>query len=88
MRILILMLLTSCTLLPSAAWSQSPPAFCTMWGSYGAEQGQFQYPEGVAIDASGNIYVADCYSNRIEKFCYGPTAVENTTWGRVKSMFR
>jgi sugar lactone lactonase YvrE len=36
-------------------------------GSAGSGPGQFQYPEGLALDASGRIYVAD-FSRRILRF--------------------
>jgi DNA-binding beta-propeller fold protein YncE len=62
--------------------------YITQWGSNGSGQGQFYFPWGVAVDAGGNVYVADEMNNRIQMFCYGQTAVQNTTWGRVKSMFR
>ena len=62
--------------------------YITQWGSSGSGQGQFNYPGGIAVDASGNVYVADTQNYRIQGFCYVPTAVENTTWGRVKAMFR
>jgi PKD repeat protein len=42
--------------------------FVTKWGSYGNGDGQFYWPAGVAVDSSGNIYVADTNNNRIEKF--------------------
>jgi tripartite motif-containing protein 71 len=39
------------------------------WGSgYGSSLGQFAYPEGVAADASGNIYVGDTQNNRLQKY--------------------
>jgi len=38
------------------------------WGSYGSEDGQFDNPEGITRDNSGNIYVADGRNNRIQKF--------------------
>lgn len=77
-----------CALLPASARSQLPPEYCTQWGGYGSGPGQFIDPSGVAVDAGGNVYVADFGNNRIQKFCYLPTAVDNATWGRIKSMFR
>jgi len=38
------------------------------WGSYGTGNGQFRSPTGIAIDPSGNVYVADSQNNRIQKF--------------------
>ena len=38
------------------------------FGSRGSAHGQFNSPEGVAIDAGDNILVADCYNNRIQQF--------------------
>jgi DNA-binding beta-propeller fold protein YncE len=40
----------------------------TQWGSYGTGNGQFNYPGGIAVDSSGNVYVADRGNNRIQKF--------------------
>ncbi|KPJ60605.1 MAG: hypothetical protein AMJ46_06340 [Latescibacteria bacterium DG_63] len=78
-----------CSLLPAAALSQSPPAFCTTWGSFGMGPEQFSFlPVGVATDESGKIYIADSGNQRVQVFDYGPTAVQNTTWGRIKTMFR
>ena len=42
--------------------------FLTKWGSWGSGDGQFKYPYGVAVDSSGNVYVADTGNNRIQKF--------------------
>jgi DNA-binding beta-propeller fold protein YncE len=42
--------------------------FLTKWGSAGSGYGQFQYPIALATDASGNVYVADQNSDRIQKF--------------------
>ncbi|WP_337983497.1 cadherin-like beta sandwich domain-containing protein [Lysinibacillus sp. C5.1] len=38
------------------------------WGSEGTGNGQFKYPRGIAIDDTGNVYVADSVNNRIQKF--------------------
>ena len=38
------------------------------FGSPGSRDGQFFGPTGVAVDGSGNIYVADTENHRIQKF--------------------
>jgi CSLREA domain-containing protein len=41
--------------------------FVTKWGSYGSGDGQLYYPQTIAVDTNGNVYVADNYY-RIQKF--------------------
>ncbi|PYE61985.1 DNA-binding beta-propeller fold protein YncE, partial [Aneurinibacillus soli] len=50
---------------------------------YGSGDGQFSYPQGIAVDSSGNVYVADTNNNRIEKFDSSGTYV--TKWGSYGS---
>jgi len=45
----------------------------------GTEKGQFDWPRGIAVDASGNILVADTNNGRIEKF--SPSGVFITSIG-------
>ncbi|MBV8846363.1 MAG: hypothetical protein JO307_26455 [Bryobacterales bacterium] len=42
--------------------------FVKSWGSRGSAQGQFNQVHGLAIDAQGNVYVADTGNNRIQVF--------------------
>jgi len=42
--------------------------FVTKWGSQGTADGQFNYPYGIAVDSSGNVFVSDGNNNRIQKF--------------------
>jgi sugar lactone lactonase YvrE len=48
--------------------------FVTKWGSKGGGDGEFgsgtagYWPSGIAIDTSGNVYVADTGNHRIQKF--------------------
>ena len=51
----------------------------TKWGSTGTEDGQFKNPLGVAVDSSGNIYVADADNYRIQKFTSDGGFI--TKWG-------
>ena len=44
--------------------------YVLQWGTEGYRDGQFQFPEGVAVDGSGNVYVADA-NHRIQKFALG-----------------
>jgi hypothetical protein len=48
--------------------TSTDPTFITEWGSYGSEDGRFSRPHSAAVGASGNIFVADTYNNRIQKF--------------------
>jgi hypothetical protein len=57
--------------------------FVTKWGSVGSGNGQFDYPWGVAVDGSGNVYVADLWNHRIQKFT--SSGVFLTKWGSVGS---
>jgi DNA-binding beta-propeller fold protein YncE len=42
--------------------------YLTQWGGYGTGDGQFSNPEGVAVDADGEVYVVDSNNHRVEKF--------------------
>lgn len=62
---LVLSVLTASSLLtPSAAASCN---FILKWGSVGSGSGQFITPRGIAVDAGGNVYVAD-QNTRVQKF--------------------
>ena len=54
-------------------------AFLTTWGMEGSEDGQFNRPDGVAVDAVGNVYVADEGNSRIQKF--NRSGAHLLTWG-------
>ncbi|MCL5961131.1 MAG: TIGR03663 family protein [Chloroflexi bacterium] len=51
----------------------SSGTFIGKWGSFGAGDGQFGQiqgggPVGIAVDKQGNVYVADTWNHRIQKF--------------------
>jgi sugar lactone lactonase YvrE len=45
-----------------------PPIFSSSFGTTGSGYGQFKGPYGMAIDSSGNIWVADSGNDRVQKF--------------------
>ena len=53
--------------------------FITKWGSSGAGNGQFDAPCGVAIDAAGNVYVADLATTASRSSARPGTFI--TQWG-------
>jgi len=44
------------------------PATTMFKGGKGIENGQFDFPRGIAVDPRGNVLVADTVNNRIQKF--------------------
>jgi DNA-binding beta-propeller fold protein YncE len=57
--------------------------FVTKWGTEGSGDGQFLWPGGMAIDSSGNLYVADSLNDRIQKFSNSGNFI--TSWGMLGS---
>ena len=63
----------------SESLSEPAPSFSHDWGSEGDGEGQFDSPDGVAVDGDGFIYVADLRNHRIQKFT--PSGDFVTSWG-------
>ena len=65
-------LLASCKVSESMAWVVSTFAGSDVEGfaNGAANTAQFNYPRGVAVDSSGNVYVADYSNKRIRKIEY------------------
>lgn len=43
-------------------------ALTLQFGQEGAERGQFEFPNGIAVDSKGNIFVADSGNGRVQAF--------------------
>ena len=48
--------------------SAPAPVFMAQFGSEGSASGEFKKPQGDAVDASGDLWVADGGNDRVEKF--------------------
>jgi DNA-binding beta-propeller fold protein YncE len=59
--------------------ADNPPTYLFQWGNYGAGNGQFNSPAGIAVDSSNNVYVVDANNNRVEKFTSNGNYL--TQWG-------
>ena len=53
--------------------------FLSKWGSQGSGDGQLNFPDGIAVDEAGNVYVADRDNHRVQKF--GGDGRFLLTWG-------
>jgi sugar lactone lactonase YvrE len=71
------------TALPLRA--DNPPTYLFQWGSYGTNNGQFEYPGAIAVDSRNNVYVGDTYEYEI--YNYGIQKFDGngnylTRWGK------
>jgi len=57
----------------------SPITPVAVWGHEGSEPGEFKEPRGMALDAAGNLYVADTKNHRIQKL--GSNGAVIKVWG-------
>jgi len=53
--------------------------YLTQWGGFGTGNSQFKTPVGLAVDPTGNLYVADTGNHRIQEFTTDGTYL--TQWG-------
>ncbi len=54
-------------------------AATAIWGSAGSARGEFKEPRGLALDATGNLFVVDSKNHRIQKLSTTGTVLE--AWG-------
>ena len=64
--------------IPNGAYSEDY-VFETKWGSSGASSSQFNFPTGISVDGSNNVYVLDTNNHRVQKFDTNGTYI--TQWG-------
>lgn len=57
--------------------------FLLKWGTDGSGDGEFHEPWDVAVDTFGNVYVADTWNDRIQKF--SADGIFDTSWGESGS---
>ncbi len=46
------------------------PLFLTRFGVQGTQDGAFEFPNGIAVDARGRVYVTDMANNRVQVWSY------------------
>ena len=78
-RTCVLAVLFAVMTLTVSAVAHAQPPFFLKWGSPGTANGEFNDPSGIAVNASGDVYVADTQNHRIQKF--DGSGSHLLTWG-------
>ena len=75
-----------CGRLPITTGSRSSTPsgnFIRKWGSSGNGDGQFSYPrDGITVDTSGKVHVADTYNHRVQVFDSSGNFIRK--WGSLR----
>jgi tripartite motif-containing protein 71 len=85
MRHALLVVVFGVLLLPLRSAAQAP-SWLAQWGTPGTGPGQFDEPMGVAVDASGRVYVADAGNQRVQVFADDGTLLSawpGECWGGI-----
>ena len=64
---------------PFIAFSEETYEYEKMWPALLGQPWYFNHPSGIAVDSSGNVYLADTDNHRIQKFSSNGQFV--TRWG-------
>ena len=87
----LILLVLLCAAVPAVSAAETYVVTAT-WGTNGSGDGQLHYPEDIALDAAGNVYVTDGGNQRIQKFTVGRDVRhgigEETTWARGGHLLR
>ena len=70
----LILLVLLCAAVPAVSAAETYVVTAT-WGTNGSGDGQLHYPEDIALDAAGNVYVTDGGNHRFEKFTSNGTFV-------------
>ena len=86
----LILLVLLCAAVPAVSAAETYVVTAT-WGTNGSGDGQLHYPEDIALDAAGNVYVTDGGNHRFQKYTVDGTFVwaigEETTWASEAGTF-
>ena len=63
--LLSIFFVTVCAIIVHA---EDPPVYTLQWGSFGSALGEFNLPLGIAVNSTGQVFVADTFNHRFQKF--------------------
>ena len=62
------------------------PSYVAQFGAYRGGHGKLDWPEDLTIDSKGNIWIADTFNDRVQKFsATGEYLSQFGSWGTGKT---